>query len=80
MKCILLIWLLFADFWPASLSATLSERAFEEMLPENTLFYLTVPNVTELADKFKTSNGYKILREIDLIELMSRAPVSIMRQ
>ncbi len=74
MKCILLIWLLFADFWPASLSATLSERAFEEMLPENTLFYLTVPNVTELADKFKTSNGYKILREIDLIELMSRAP------
>jgi len=52
----------------------LSGVAFEEMLPEDTMFYVSVPDATELVKKFKDSNGYKIIREIDVVGLMSREP------
>ncbi|NQT84178.1 DUF1559 domain-containing protein [bacterium] len=68
------LWLVLWQFCPAGSSATMSQTAFEEMLPEDTMVYLSVPDATELVRKFKDSNGYKILREVDPITLMSMAP------
>lgn len=66
--------LLLGQFCPSGVSAGISETAFEEMLPEDTMFYLSVPDATELVAKFENSNVYKIIREIDPVALMSREP------
>jgi prepilin-type processing-associated H-X9-DG protein len=55
---------------PTGFAAKLSEIAFEEMLPEDTIFFLSVPDASQLVAHFKESNCYKILDEIDPLGLM----------
>ncbi len=68
------VWVALAGLSPVGFSAKVSEATFEEMLPEDTVLYVSVPDAAKLAAKFKESNAYKILREIDPIKLMSGAP------
>jgi prepilin-type processing-associated H-X9-DG protein len=48
--------------------------AFEEMLPEDTMFYLSVPDAAELVAKFKGTNAYKIVEVLDPVALIGLEP------
>jgi len=47
---------------------------FERMLPEDVVLYVSVPDAAGTVKTFKESNTYKILRDIDLLHLMSAQP------
>lgn len=68
------LWVVQCQLCAVASSEKISEIAFEEMLPEDTIFYLSVPNASKLVANFKETNCYKILLEIDPIGLTEGQP------
>jgi len=68
------LWVSVGQLFTVGLSATISELAFEEMLPGDTVLYFCVPDGVGLVEKFKNTNLYKMAREIELLGLLNREP------
>jgi prepilin-type processing-associated H-X9-DG protein len=52
----------------------LSEIPFEKMLPEDTIFYLSVPDMKAGIEEMKGTNAYRLLEEINPISMMQGQP------